>query len=164
MIGTQAWPSYGGVGIRLVRGGVCRVSRWSRTGGTLPTCFRLRSFLLRSRQPCIRRHQIIAALATSIDVSGFVPNPCSLSSPFSKTLVLTCLCVRNKKLFIYLYRCIINRLGILWTSPGLGLIRHIAKHFTDGKKFDIFSLRQSMYISTFLHFFHDIFLTTTYYI
>jgi hypothetical protein len=32
------------------------------------------------------------------------------------------LCVRNKKLFIYLYRCIINRLGILWTSPGLGLI------------------------------------------
>ncbi len=28
----------------------------------------------------------------------------------------------NKRLIIYLYRCIINRVGILWTSPGLGLI------------------------------------------
>ncbi len=27
----------------------------------------------------------------------------------------------NKRLIIYLYRCIINRVGILWTSPGLGL-------------------------------------------
>ena len=87
-IGEARCPTHPpwGVGIRLVRGGVCRVSRWSRTGGTLPTCFRLRSFLLRSRQPCIRRHQIMAALAISIDVSGFVPNPCSLSSPLVKPL------------------------------------------------------------------------------
>jgi hypothetical protein len=34
--------------------GVCRVSHWFGTSGTPLTYFRLRSFPLRSRQPCIR--------------------------------------------------------------------------------------------------------------
>jgi hypothetical protein len=71
-----------GVGNRLVRRGVCRVSRWSGTGGTLPTCFRLRSFLLRSLVAIL--HPVASEngrLCYSADAPGFVHNPCSLNSP-----------------------------------------------------------------------------------
>jgi len=76
--------------------GVCRVSRWSVTGGTLSTYFRLRSFLFARGNPVSVSIREWLALALppkgrhSSDTSGFVPNPCSWR--FLPVVCIVCSC------------------------------------------------------------------------